>query len=208
MIGLAACEGRRPFGGVAFLVFLLAAPACSSQTAHATGPLVREWSLSGDDWAVASFEPGEGLRQRAFAEGYPAGRALKAIVPGDVHWDLEHAGKLPPLFVGDNSKQAVWVSDKEWWYRKEFGLPESVGHASEQLASGQRFHLCFDGVDYECDVYLNSQWLGHHEGQFTPFSFEVTELLRFDRPNILIVRLHCAPTAVHDLLKSGLRNGP
>ena len=174
----------------------------------ASGPRVHEWSLSGADWTVASFEPGQGVKQRAFAEGYPAERAFSAIVPGDVHWDLERAGQLPPLYVADNSKQAAWVGGKEWWYRKEFRLRDASGKAYERLAQGQRFRLCFDGVDYECDVYLNGQLLGQHEGQFTPFSFEVTEVLRFDRPNMLAVRLYPAPVAVRDQLERGAAEWP
>jgi beta-glucuronidase len=42
----------------------------------------------------------------------------------------------------------------------------------------QRAFIRFGAVDYRATVYLNGKRLGTHEGGFTPFSFEVTKLLR------------------------------
>ena len=86
-----------------------------------------ELTLSGDDWKIASFEPEKGVEQRVFAEGFPstAAETVAAVVPGDVHWDLERAGKIPPVFYGQNSSQIGWVAGREWWYRKTFAAPTS-----------------------------------------------------------------------------------
>lgn len=48
--------------------------------------------------------------------------------------------------------------------------------------------LCFGGVDYRCEVYLNGLYAGSHEGFFEAFEFEVTGLLR-DGENTLLVRV-------------------
>jgi beta-galactosidase/beta-glucuronidase len=148
----------------------------------------RELLLSGDDWRIASFEPGKGVEQRAFAEGFPAGEAMAAIVPGDVHGDLERAGKIPPIFYGTNSQQIGWVAGKEWWYRKTFTLPPSW--------KGKTVRLRFEAVDYLAEVWLNGRVLGRHEGQFTPFEFDVGDGLRFDGENVLSVQIHAAPETV------------
>lgn len=68
------------------------------------------------------------------------------------------------------------------WLRRTFPLPPAW--------QGQCLWLCFDGVDYRAEVWFNGQWLGEHEGYFAPFRFEVTDLARFDRPNLVAVRVH------------------
>ena len=51
----------------------------------------------------------------------------------------------------------------------------------------QRARLCFAAVDYFADVWLNDELLGHHEGYFAPFGFDVTERLR--KNNEVLVRV-------------------
>ncbi len=159
-----------------------------------------ELSLNGDDWTIASFEPGKGVKARAFADGYPALRAIPATVPGDVHWDLERSGKLEPIFYGTNSQSIGWVAGKEWWYRKQFKLPDEW--------QGKDAWLRFDGADYLADVWLNGTYLGRHEGQFTTFEFEVTPFLRPGATNDLAVLIHAAPAAVRDAIASGAGEWP
>jgi hypothetical protein len=149
-----------------------------------------ELVLDGNDWTVADFDPGQGVTQKAFSNGYPASQAIAAVVPGDVHWDLERAGKLPSLFYGENSRaeKIGWVWQKEWWYRKSFRVPEAW--------RSREVRLHFDGVDYECEVWLNEQRLGRHEGAFTPFEFEISKQLRFGEDNIVTVQVHPVPASL------------
>lgn len=39
-------------------------------------------------------------------------------------------------------------------------------------------YLCFDGVDYFCEIYLNNKFIGSHEGYFQPFEFEINDYLK------------------------------
>ena len=39
-----------------------------------------------------------------------------------------------------------------------------------------RLFLCFGGVDYDCDVYVNGSHLVHHRGGYTAFETEVTDV--------------------------------
>jgi beta-mannosidase len=148
--------------------------------------------LSGHDWTIVSFEPGEGVRKRAFAGNYPIKKAIPAIVPGDVHWDLERVHKLPDTYYGLNAKEAGWVSAREWWYRKAFSLPREW--------KGKTVWLRFDGVDYLAEIWLNGHSLGRHEGQFTPFEFDVSRHLRYGGENALIVLIHPVPRSVREEL--------
>ena len=47
--------------------------------------------------------------------------------------------------------------------------------------------LCFAAVDYLADVWLNDEPLGHHEGYFAPFGFDVTD--RLQKNNEVVVRV-------------------
>lgn len=66
------------------------------------------------------------------------------------------------------------------WYRRDFNYPGSK--------SGKKVFLHFGAVNYRADVYLNGQKLGTHIGGFTPFSFEVTDLLK-ETGNFLVVKV-------------------
>jgi len=66
------------------------------------------------------------------------------------------------------------------WYRKEFDLDE------DRLR--ERAVLHFEGVFYRAWVYLNGRRAGFHEGGYTPFEIDVSELAKPGR-NLLAVRV-------------------
>jgi beta-mannosidase len=66
------------------------------------------------------------------------------------------------------------------WFRKDFRVPEAF--------RGQRLFLRFGAVDYLADVWLNGEYLGHHEGMFNPFEFDVTDRLDLDGTNVVAVK--------------------
>jgi len=168
--------------GTAFL-WLLAGSAVSAQTTL---------SLSGSDWRLVPFDPGQGVVHKAFADGYPAEKAMPAMVPGEVHGDLETEGTIEPICYGLYSQKVDWVAGKEWWYRKTFRTPLEW--------QGKIVRLQFEGVDYLTDVWLNGRHLGRHEGQFTPFEFDVSTALRYDGDNVLAVQIHPAPESVRNVV--------
>ena len=65
------------------------------------------------------------------------------------------------------------------WYRRTFSVAVENRH--------MRALLCFNGVDYEADVWLNGRHVMRHIGAYTPFSADVTEYLK-DGENELVVR--------------------
>ena len=56
------------------------------------------------------------------------------------------------------------------WYRRELDPPE--------IPDGERLILRFGAVDYHATVWLDDIKVGEHEGGYTPFSFDITELVR------------------------------
>jgi beta-mannosidase len=106
-------------------------------------------------------------------------------VPGDIHWDLERSGTIPNLFYGKNPNEIEWIARKQWRYEKRFHL--SCEWKNRQV------RLCFQGVDYAAKVYLNGHYLGRHEGQFLPFSYDVTEIVDVAAENHLFVIVESGP---------------
>lgn len=100
--------------------------------------------------------------------------------PGDlVEYDFDNS---PQMYVpGDWNSQddRLLFYEGTVWYKKSFDYPKR---------SGTRLFVHFGGANYEAVVYLNGQKLGRHEGGFTPFNFEVTNLVR-ERDNFLVVKV-------------------
>ena len=66
------------------------------------------------------------------------------------------------------------------WYARHFD--------AKRLADKRQF-LYFGAVSYRCKVYLNGKEIAEHEGGFTPFQVEVTDLLK-DGDNFLAVEVN------------------
>jgi beta-galactosidase/beta-glucuronidase len=64
------------------------------------------------------------------------------------------------------------------WYRRTFELDETAG----------RWTLAFGAVMDEAEVFLNGVRVGDHAGPFTPFTFDVSDILRA-ADNVLAVRV-------------------
>lgn len=66
------------------------------------------------------------------------------------------------------------------WYKKSFDY--------QKKGPQNRVFVYFGAVNYQADVYLNGQKVGRHTGGFTPFNFEITDLLR-EKDNFLILKV-------------------
>ncbi len=69
----------------------------------------------------------------------------------------------------------------EGWYRRELILP-----AGER---GRRIFVFFEGANQIAELFVNGVSAGTHVGGYTAFVFDVTDLARFDAPNLLAVRV-------------------
>ncbi len=95
---------------------------------------------------------------------------------------LPHTNLIVPHHNFDNAEYQ-FIST----YRKRFVLPEPR-HA-------RRVYLDFDGAMIACEVFLNGCKVGENEGGYTPFSFDITEVLRETGENLLVVRLDSSERA-------------
>ena len=82
----------------------------------------------------------------------------------------------------------IWQREEEYvhycgtgWYEKKF--------TQEELSAGKHLYLCFGAVDFQARVWLNGVYIGEHEGGFTPFEFDVTQVMNQGGLNRLTVRV-------------------
>jgi len=120
-------------------------------------------SLNGE-WQLAWCEKGAGPPTNGW-------RTVK--VPGSAHTQWLDASKI-------YSREAEWVSSKEWWYKRNFEVPSRF--------AGHRLRLQFDATDYYADAWLNDVRLGRHEGYIDPYEYDVSATARPGTRNELLVR--------------------
>ena len=75
--------------------------------------------------------------------------------------------------------QRLLDASEALWYRRTF---------TASPVEKRRTILNFEAVDYRCQVIINDQLIGEHQGGNTPFSFDITEAVR-DGENELVVRV-------------------
>lgn len=73
-----------------------------------------------------------------------------------------------------------------WWYEGTVWYSRHFQAAKEE---GKRRILYFAGVSLRCEVWLNGKKVASHEGSFTPFQADVTDVLK-DGDNFLAVRVN------------------
>jgi beta-galactosidase/beta-glucuronidase len=73
------------------------------------------------------------------------------------------------------------------WYARTFEIPSQY-HQKHVL-------LNFGAVDYECQVFINGQFVGHHMGGLSAFAYDITAYLTSDRskPQQLVVQVFDPP---------------
>ncbi|HEX7394428.1 MAG TPA: glycoside hydrolase family 2 TIM barrel-domain containing protein [Anaerolineaceae bacterium] len=120
-------------------------------------------SLSGE-WRFSIDEDKVGEGQEWFAPGFNDSTWATVSVP--------HTWNVMPEF-----------SEYEGlaWYRRMFTVPAEAKDA--------HLRLRFEAVFYLARIWLNGEYLGQHEGGYTPFEFDVSAVARPGEPNVLAVQV-------------------
>jgi len=111
-----------------------------------------------------------------------------------------HKDNFPEEGMKDITVPVCWeLIEKDYegvaFYRRIFRVPADW--------QGRTVRLHFDAVNFRAEVWLNNTAVGFHEGGFTPFEFEVSDLLKSDKENTLIVRV-VGPVLMQDKTIDGM----
>jgi hypothetical protein len=72
-------------------------------------------------------------------------------------------------------------SSRVAWYRRRFRVPGD-------FRPDHRVWLRFGAVDWRATVWVNSRKVADHEGGYTPFEADISEVLNRDGDNVIVVR--------------------
>jgi len=111
---------------------------------------------------------------------------MYATVPGTVLTTMVDRGIYPdPDYGLNNLAIPESLNKQDYWYRIEFHAPRAV--------RGRRLTLTFEGINYQAAVWLNGQQLGSIKGAFIRGVFDVTNVVKSDKANVLAVRISPPP---------------
>lgn len=106
----------------------------------------------------------------------------KNVKPKDksdrVEYSFDYAQTLWVPGAWNYQKPELFYYEGSIWYRKTFDKPD--------LDKNKRYFVYFGASNYLSTITLNGEVLCQHEGGYTPFCFEVTQLLK-EKDNYLIV---------------------
>ena len=71
--------------------------------------------------------------------------------------------------------------DKALWYRRTFTVDKKLNR--------ERLLLNFGAVDWHADVWVNGKMVGGHKGGYDPFTFDITNALKKEGPQTIVVRV-------------------
>lgn len=113
-----------------------------------------------------------------------SGAFYRNQVPKDKSERVEYSFDASPVLnvPGDwnTQREQLLFYEGPVWYRRVFNYHKRTN---------TRVFVYFGAVNYRSVVFLNGEKLGDHEGGFTAFNFEVTNLLR-EGENFLIVEVN------------------
>jgi beta-glucuronidase len=96
-----------------------------------------------------------------------------------IEYDFDTSGSLKVPGDWNTQEERLLLYEGTVWYKKSFDY---------QRKDNTRLFVYFGAANYLADVYLNGSKIGRHEGGFTPFNFEITNLVR-NNANFLIVKI-------------------
>ncbi len=108
--------------------------------------------------------------------------------PAEVAWKRAIEVPFAPETIRSGIGETGFL--RACWYRRFFEAP--------RLRDGERLILHFGAVDYAATVWIEGSIAGRHEGGYTPFSLDITDLLQQGKAVEIVVRAEDDP---HDLAK-------
>ncbi len=95
-----------------------------------------------------------------------------------VEYDFDKSDLLKVPGDWNTQRQDLFFYEGTVWYKKSLNYKPK---------SNVRTFIHFGAVNYDAYVYVNGEKTGHHTGGFTPFNFEITNLLK-EGDNFIVVK--------------------
>ena len=104
--------------------------------------------------------------------------------PSDlVEYDFDACPTMHVPGDWNTQDEQLFVYEGTIWMKRDFEIDNR-----QQSTDNRRFLLYFGAVNYEAIVYVNGKKLGRHVGGFTPFCYDVTDVVH-EGKNFVIVKV-------------------
>lgn len=141
-------------------------------------------------WTIEGMNFEEGLSKKAYNPDYTPKKPVLAKVPGIVQNHLFQAGEIEDPYWEMNNEKILWIEEKEWWYFKDFTVPENM--------DGQKYHIVLEGITYRANVWFDGINIGNLEGMFLRNYLDVTHLIKPGSTHRLTLRCRCLENSSED----------
>jgi len=96
-----------------------------------------------------------------------------------IEYDFDKSPTMPIPSDWNTRDERLFFYEGTVWFKKSF-----------QTVPTQEYRtlLYFGAVNYDCHVWVNSKKAGHHIGGFTPFNYDISDLLK-EGENTIIVKV-------------------
>ena len=109
-------------------------------------------------------------------------RNAKPQKPEDlIEYDFDKSPTMQIPGDWNTQDERLFFYEGTVWFKKSWNLPPAPSQGG-----GVRYLLYFGAVNYDCRVWVNGKEAGHHVGGFTPFNFDVTEMLKEDENTVIV----------------------
>jgi Glycosyl hydrolases family 2, sugar binding domain/Glycosyl hydrolases family 2, TIM barrel domain/Glycosyl hydrolases family 2 len=160
------------------LCALIGSPA-GADWKPAPGPLLTRWAREVSPDRVHPEYPRPQMRRERWQSLNGLWQYAAATEGETPPHGQELSSQILVPFPVESALSGVMHHFERIWYRRTFDVPKEW--------AGQRILLHFGAVDWEASVWINGQKLGSHRGGYDGFSFDVTEALKPQVSQELIV---------------------
>ena len=104
--------------------------------------------------------------------------------PSDlVEYDFDACPTMRVPGDWNTQDEQLFLYEGTVWFKKDF---EVKGEELSVKNEEKRHLLYFGAVNYEAIVYVNGKMAGRHVGGFTPFCYDVTDLVKEGKNNVIV----------------------
>ncbi|MDB4986985.1 MAG: hypothetical protein JWN04_2163 [Myxococcaceae bacterium] len=161
----------------------------SQQNVAALGDPSAKGAFSSSDGADPFGYPRPQLRRREWLSlngtwQFAIDEAALLRGPSDVKWDRE----IEVPYAPETQRSGVHETGfyRACWYRRTF--------ETDELAPDRRVILHFGAVDYQATVWVDGLLAAEHQGGYTPFEVDISDLLRAGTQHEVVLRAYDDPS--------------
>jgi beta-galactosidase len=124
----------------------------------------------------------------------------RRIIEFNHDWQFKKASYTANIAIANNTWQQVTIphtwNNKDMQSGKGFYTGDAF-YKKDLIAKSEwknkRVFIRFEGVGSVADLYINNKFIGEHKGAYSAFCFEISNSLKYDTVNTILVKVNNEP---------------